>query len=486
MDLKGRQALVLGLGESGLAMARWLARAGARVRVADSRAVPPNAAELAAAVPDAGLIAGPFAAASFAGVDLIAISPGLPVQEAQVQAALARGVPVVSEIELFAQGLRERAPAAKIVAITGSNGKTTTTALAAHLANAAGVPATACGNISPSALDALMTALDAPSSVRSEESGARSRPAAEAGLASSLLTPHSFPPLWVLELSSFQLETTHHLNADAATVLNVSEDHLDRYAGLDDYAAAKARIFKGCRRMVLNRDDDRSLGLGRCGKALVTFGLDKPPRDADYGLVDGWLVRGGERLLPAAEMKLAGLHNAANALAALALLEGAGIRPQDCVPALREFKGLPHRVEFVARIGGVDYYDDSKGTNVGATLAAINGMGTGGRRLAIILGGDGKGQDFSPLRAALAAHGRAAALIGRDAPAIEAALAGSGLPTLRCADMDAAVAFCAAAAQPGDAVLLSPACASLDMYRNYAHRAEAFVAAVRAREGAAC
>ncbi|MFC5300168.1 UDP-N-acetylmuramoyl-L-alanine--D-glutamate ligase [Azospira restricta] len=455
MDVKGKQALVLGLGETGLAMAKWLAREGARVRVADSRAAPPNAAELRAAVPAAELVAGPFAAATFAGVDLIAISPGLPVQEANVQAAIAAGVPVVSEIELFAWAVHARTPQARIVAITGSNGKTTTTALAAHLANAAGVPAVACGNISPAALDALMAALDG----------------------------NALPALWVLELSSFQLETTHSLDADAATVLNICEDHLDRYAGLDDYAAAKARIFKGCRVMVLNRDDDRSLGMGRCGKALVSFGLDRPPRAADYGLADGWLMRGSERLLPVAEMKLAGLHNAANALAALALLEGVGIAPQRVLAALREFRGLAHRVEFVTRVNGVDYYDDSKGTNVGATLAAIQGMG---RKLAIILGGDGKGQDFAPLAAALAAHGRAVALIGRDAPAIEAAIAGCGLPLQRCADMDAAVAFCAAQAQPGDAVLLSPACASLDMYRNYAHRAEAFIAAVKAREGAAC
>ena len=456
MDVKGKLALVLGLGETGLAMATWLAREGARVRVADSRALPPNVEALKAAVPEAELVAGPFAAVTFAGVDFIAISPGLPVQESHVQAALAHGVPVVSEIELFVAGVRAHAPGSRIVAITGSNGKTTTTALAAHLANAAGVAAVACGNISPSALDALMAALDGG----------------------------ALPALWVLELSSFQLETTHSLNADAATVLNISEDHLDRYTGLDDYAAAKARIFKGCRRMVLNRDDDRSLGMGRCGKALVSFGLDKPPRDADYGLVDGWIVRGGERLLPVAGMKLAGLHNAANAMAALALLEGAGIKPQDCLSALKDFRGLAHRVEFVAHIGGVDYYDDSKGTNVGATLAAINGMATASRKLAIILGGDGKGQDFSPLRPALAAHGRAVALIGRDAASIEATVAACGLPLQQCADMDAAVAFCAREARPGDAVLLSPACASLDMYRNYAHRAEVFIAAVKALEAA--
>jgi UDP-N-acetylmuramoylalanine--D-glutamate ligase len=293
----------------------------------------------------------------------------------------------------------------------------------------------------------------------------------------------ALPELWVLELSSFQLETTHHLKADAATVLNISEDHLDRYDGLEGYAAAKARIFKGCRAMVLNRDDDRSLAMGRCGKSIVTFGLDKPPRAADYGVVDGWLMRGNEQLLALTDLKLAGLHNAANALAALALLEAVGVSPQSVLAALREFRGLAHRVEFVASIEGVDYYDDSKGTNVGATLAAINGMG---RKLAIILGGDGKGQDFSPLKPALAAHGRAAALIGRDAAAIEAAIAGCGVPLQRCADMTAAVSYCAGQAKAGDAVLLSPACASLDMYRNYAHRAEAFVAAVKSLEGATC
>ena len=457
MELKGKQALVLGLGETGLAMAKWLAREGARVRVADSRATPPNAAGLASAVPAAELIAGPFVAETFTGVDLIAISPGLPVQEANVQSAVARGVPVVSEIELFAWAVHARSPEAKVVAITGSNGKTTTTALTAHLANAAGIPAVACGNISPSALDALMTAVDTG----------------------------TMPRLWVLELSSFQLETTHTLRPDAATVLNISEDHLDRYAGLDDYAAAKARVFKGCRTMVLNRDDDRVLAMGRCGKTIVSFGLDRAPRHADYGLVESGIVRGKDTLLSVADMKLAGLHNAANAMAALALLEAVGIAPQQVLPALREFRGLAHRVEFVANIDGIDYYDDSKGTNVGATLAAINGMGTAGRKLLLILGGDGKGQEFSPLKAALAKHGRAAALIGRDAAAIEAAIAGS-VALRRCADMDEAVDYCAAAARPGDAVLLSPACASLDMYRNYAHRAEAFIAAVRRREGAAC
>lgn len=452
MELNGKRVLVVGLGETGLAMAAWLVRQGARVRVADSRAQPPNVDALRRVAPEAELLAGPFADAAFAGVELIAISPGVPVQTAQVQAALARSVPVVSEIELFAWGVRRATPAARIVAITGSNGKTTTTALTGALCAAAGLRTGVAGNISPAALAALMAAEDAD----------------------------ALPEVWVLELSSFQLETTHTLNADAATVLNVSEDHLDRYAGMDDYAAAKARIFKGAGVMVLNRDDARSLAAGRCGRKLATFGLDAAPRAADYGLIDGWIVRGTEKLIALADLKLVGAHNAANAMAALALCEAVGISPRTVLPALAAFRGLAHRVEFVAALGGVDYYDDSKGTNVGATLAALQGMG---RKVAIILGGDGKGQDFAPLKAALAAHGRAAALIGRDAAAIAAALEGSGVPLQRCADMNAAVRWCAAQAQAGDAVLLSPACASLDMYRNYAHRAEVFVAAVRGLEG---
>lgn len=445
MDVKGKQAVVIGLGESGLAMAKWLAREGARVRVADSRPTPPNADAFRAAVPAAELVTGPFQAVTFAGADFIAISPGVPVEQVQ---PLIGALPLVSEIELFAWAIHARTPRAKVIAITGSNGKTTTTALTGALAAAAGMTTRVAGNISPAALDALMDALDG----------------------------NDLPALWVLELSSFQLETTHSLNANAATVLNVSEDHLDRYAGsMDLYAEAKARVFQGNGAMILNRDDDRSLGLGRCGRPFVTFGLDQPGRAADYGIADGYLVRGNEKLLALAEMQLAGLHNAANALAALALLEAVGVSAAAVLPALKAFKGLPHRVEHVARIGGVDYYDDSKGTNVGATLAAIEGLG---RPLAIVLGGDGKGQDFSPLKTALQKHGRAVALIGKDGPAIGAAIAGCGVPTASFADMAGAVQWLASQAHAGDAVLLSPACASLDMYKNYAHRAEAFITAV--------
>ncbi|MFT3849204.1 MAG: UDP-N-acetylmuramoyl-L-alanine--D-glutamate ligase [Propionivibrio sp.] len=455
MQLKGKPVLVLGLGESGLAMAKWLERQGAQVRVADSRAQPPNVDALRDAAPNATLRCGPFAAETFAGIELIAISPGIPVQEAQVQAALAAGVPVVSEVELFAWGVRQLTPSAKIVAITGSNGKTTTTALTAYVLNAAGVPAVACGNISPSALDALMAV----------EDGAAQYPA--------------MPAVWVLELSSFQLETTHTLAADAATILNVSEDHLDRYEGMSAYAAAKARVFQGEGVLVLNRDDAFYAGqlAALAGRECVSFGLDRPPRAADYGLVDGWIVRGERQLIALSGMRLVGSHNAANAMAALALCEAVGVEPARLLAALAGFSGLAHRVEFVDAIAGVSFYDDSKGTNVGATLAALQGMG---RQVAIILGGEGKEQDFSPLKPALVRHGRAVALIGRDAELIGRAIEGCGIPTERCADMAAAVRWCAAQAVDGDAVLLSPACASFDMFRNYGHRAEVFIAAVRA------
>ncbi len=445
MELTGKRVLVIGLGESGLAMAKWLHRQGAFVRVADSRDNPPNVEALQKVAPGAELLVGAFSAATFVGCEIVALSPGV----AKATPAIAScGLPLISEIELFAAGVREQAPESRIVAITGSNGKTTTTALTAHLLNGAGVPAVACGNISPSALDALMDAQDAG----------------------------TLPAVWVVELSSFQLETTHHLNAAAATVLNISEDHLDRYDGsLANYAAAKSRVFQGKGTMILNRDDDWSMANGRCGRKMVTFGLSPAPRAVDYGYVDAAIVRGKEVLVAAADLQLSGLHNVANAMAALALAEAVGVAPQRLLAPLKAFRGLPHRVETVAEIGGVLYVDDSKGTNVGATLAAIEGMG---RKVAIVLGGDGKGQDFSPLKAALAEHGRAVALIGRDAAAIGMAIEGCGVPTAIVADMDAAVRWLAARAESGDCVLLSPACASLDMYRNYAHRAQAFIDAV--------
>ena len=446
MELKGKRVLVVGLGESGLAMAKWLHRQGAFVRVADSRDNPPNVEALKTVAPASELIAGAFAPAMFAGIDFVALSPGVPKATPEIVTV---NLPIVSEIELFAAGVREQMPESKIIAITGSNGKTTTTALATHLLNGSGLGAIACGNISPSALDALMDAQDA-------------------GLQ---------PAVWVVELSSFQLETTFHLNAEAATVLNVSEDHLDRYEGsLANYAAAKSRVFQGKGVMVLNRDDDWSMANGRCGRKMVTFGLTASSRAVDFGLANGQICKGKKAFVAVDALKLAGLHNAANAMAAFALCEAVGVAADKLVEPLKSFAGLPHRVETVAEINGVLYVDDSKGTNVGATLAAIEGMG---RKVAIVLGGEGKGQDFSPLKPALEKHGRAVALIGRDAAAIGMALEGSGVPMRILGDMESAVQWLSAHAEAGDCVLLSPACASLDMYRNYAHRAEAFIAAVK-------
>jgi UDP-N-acetylmuramoylalanine--D-glutamate ligase len=454
MELENKRVLVLGLGESGLAMARWCSRRGARVRVADSRSEPPFARELARTTA-AELVTGGFTPRLLEDIDLLGLSPGLSLGEPVVREAAARGIPVTGEIELFAQGLNDLGwrRDCRVLAITGTNGKTTVTAMAGAMGRAAGRVTEVAGNISPAALTALMACLD---------SGRR-------------------PQLWVLELSSFQLETTASLAPDAAVVLNVSDDHLDRYQGLDDYAAAKARIFAGGGVQVVNRQDARVWAMVLPGRTVRSFGLDRPPGQADLGLVerdgDTWLAEGDAALLPAASLPLAGRHNVANALAALALCRAIELPAAPLVQALRQFRGLPHRVEPVAAIDGVDYFDDSKGTNVGATLAALEGLG---RKVVLIAGGDGKGQDFSPLKPALERHGRALILIGRDATRIEAAVAGCGIPVSHAQDMDQAVRKAAVAARRGDAVLLSPACASFDMYRNYAHRAQVFADAVHA------
>ena len=452
MKLAGKRFLVVGLGESGLAMAKWLHRQGAAVRVADSRKNPPNRAALAAFAPDVELIAGPFRPKTFEGVDAMALSPGVP-KATPVIVAAAEKTPIVSEVDLFADAVRVLAPESKVLAITGSNGKTTTTALTAHLLNGAGVEAVACGNISPSLLDALMAALDSD----------------------------RLPRVWVLELSSFQLEITNRLAAHAATVLNVSEDHLDRYDSMSDYVEAKARIFQNPATLrVLNRDDAYSLGLGGDDSGAVTFGLGSAPSAGHYGIGHEAIYLGEERLIGLDELSVKGLHNAANAMAALALCRAVGVDAGEVLPALRMFRGLPHRVEPVAEIGEVLFVDDSKGTNVGATLAAIGGMG---RPVAIVLGGDGKGQDFAPLKDALKRHGRAVALIGRDGSLIGEAIEGCGLPVEPFVHLEEAVHWLAGQAQGGDCVLLSPACASLDMFRDYRHRAEVFTEAVRALQG---
>ncbi len=460
MELTGRHVLILGLGETGLACARWCERQGARVRVADTRTAPPYLNELHRRVASAD-----FCTTSFNedfdkslldGIDLLVLSPGLSGGLMVVIHARAAGIPVVGEIELFARGLRTLGGNVPVVAITGTNGKTTTTALTGHLLAATGKRVGVAGNISPAALTALMDFQDAG----------------------------TLPEVWVLELSSFQLETTETLNPMAATVLNISDDHLDRYIDLDEYASVKARVFQAGAEhagvQVLNRVDRRVARMALPDRRIIGFGLDAPAHPDDFGLRpnrgETWIVQGDRFLLPVSELPISGLHNAMNAMAALALCVALGFDAVPLLPALRAFRGLPHRVEKVDEIDGVAWFDDSKGTNVGATVAALEGMG---RKVVVILGGDGKGQDFSPLKRAVARHARAAVLIGRDGPLIEKIIADAGVPVECATDMTDAVRRASAQAQPGDAVLLSPACASFDMFRNYEHRAQVFIEAVK-------
>ena len=425
--LAGKRMLVLGLGDTGLSVARFAERHGARVRVADTRTAPPR--QFAG-----DLRLGAFAPALLEGIELVCISPGLPLADPLIGEALSRGIPVLGDVELFAW--HNRAP---VLAITGTNGKSTVTALLGHLLKSAGIDAEVAGNISPPVLDAAMK---------------RAAP----------------PAAWVLELSSYQLETTWSLNPRVATMLNLSEDHLDRYAGLVEYGAAKARVFQGDGIQVLNRDDRASAAMAQPGRKVVTFGLDAPAPQA-FGMAGGWLLEGAERIVEAAALRIHGAHNVANALAACALARAFGLPREKLASGLKSFRGLAHRLELVATRGGVQWYDDSKGTNVGATIAALRGLG---KRAVLILGGEGKGQDFSPLREPVRQFASHVLLIGRDAPLIEKVTGGE-----RCASLEAAVVRAAELAKPGEAVLLSPACASFDMFRDYKHRGEVFAAAAR-------
>ena len=489
-DRQKPMVLVLGLGESGLAMARWCARHGCRLRVADTREVPPNLSGLEAHGINADFVGGPFSPVLLEGVELVAISPGLSPLAADllplIGEAREKDIPVWGELEFFAQALKtlgESGYAPKVIAITGTNGKTTTTSLTGLLCERAGKKVAVAGNISPAALDKLTEAIDNT----------------------------ALPDVWVLELSSFQLETAHTFAPDAAVILNITQDHLDWHGGLDAYAAAKGRIFGPRTVRVLNRDDARVMALakspakdGPAGDSpapVITFGVTEPTRPGDYGLLREsgiiWLVdahdrdatdepaptrrRKGEtaappnlglkRLMPADALRIRGLHNAANALAAYALARAIDLPGAPLLHGLREYRGEPHRVELIASIEGIDYVDDSKGTNVGATVAALDGLA---QRAVLIAGGDGKGQEFDPLAAPVMRWCRAVMLIGRDAPLIRAALADTGIALTDHATLEDATRAAAALAQPGDAVLLSPACASFDMFKGYAHRAAVF------------
>ncbi len=575
--------LVLGLGESGLAMARWCARFGARVQVWDSRDHPPQAAALREAVPSARLRSGMLGADDLAGVQLVLKSPGLAPCDARIapllDAVRDRGIALGGELDLFIRALvdlkADRGYAPKVLAITGTNGKTTTTAMCALLVARCGLQVAVAGNIGPTMLDTLADALDlepalpaptaedlvkpviepaveplpgaestaepvapaidgdAPAMAPAEAVEGVLLPVDDAPLQLAPPAPATpvfahLPEVWVLELSSFQLDAVRGFEPSASAVLNVTQDHLDWHGSMDAYAAAKSRVFGSQGVMVINRDDLRveamvpapvfvKGGRGRpsvsAGPKVVRFGLDAPQRPGDFGLVVengmAWLVRAREvdetlsrrkpgrgdgaddeivlqRLMPADALRVRGRHNAANALAALALTTAIGCPLNALLHGLREYRGEPHRVEFIARVGEVDVFDDSKGTNVGATVAALLGLGAdqAPARLVVILGGDGKGQDFSPLADPVARHARAVALIGRDAGTIATVLAGDAaadrVPRQHHDSLEAAVAWCFNQARPGDAVLLSPACASLDMFRNYGHRAEVFVAAVQA------
>ena len=492
--LKHVPVLILGLGASGLAMARWCARCGADVTVADTRAAPPGLDALRAEWPNVRFVSGAFEAGLVEGSAIRAVfrSPGLaPATVAPVwQAALAMGLWVGSELTLFAQALAdlaaEQAYTPKVLAITGTNGKTTVTALTGLLVEHAGKSVAVAGNIGPTLLDTLAERLH-------------------------LCT---LPEVWVVELSSFQLDGVTQFEPTAAAVLNLTQDHLDWHGDMDAYAGAKARIFGQQALMLLNRDDPRVMAFlpteeqvrkkQRPARDWASFGAAMPQRPGDWGIetVNGmaWLVRAHEadetqrgsrrraasaeaeelhiqRLMPADALRIRGRHNAVNALAALALAQAAGCALGPVLYALRDYRGEPHRVEPVAIVGDVEYFDDSKGTNVGATVAALRGLGAE-RRLVVILGGDGKGQDFTPLADPVAQFARAVVLIGRDAPRVQAALTETGVPLLAAHTLEAAVALAAQRAHAGDAVLMSPACASLDMFENYGHRARVFRAAV--------
>ena len=491
-NLAHQNILVLGLGASGLALARWCARCGARVTVADTRPAPPQLAALQRSVPNARFVNAAMDGALLEGenFNMVLKSPGLSPASIRgvVAAARAQGIPCGNELSLFAQALadlkEDRGYAPRLIGITGTNGKTTVTSLTGQLIERAGKSVAVAGNIGPTLLDTLSEKLD--SQDRDEA-----------------LT---LPEVWVLELSSFQLDGVKNFEPCVATVLNITQDHLDWHETLQAYAAAKANVYGNAGLMLLNRDDPLvmaalpALVKGRQTRNYLTFGGDEPRRPGDYGIqtVNGmaWLVRAAEadetikrrkleavvlhiqRLMPLEALRIRGRHNATNALAALGLAVAVGCPLAPMLHGLREYRGEPHRVESVAVLEGVEYFDDSKGTNVGATVAALAGLGAD-RKLVLILGGEGKGQDFSPLADPVARYVRAVVLIGRDAPVIRAALAGRQIALLEAESMAQAVSLAAAQAHAGDAVLMSPACASFDMFDNYEHRARVFCEAVQ-------
>ncbi len=479
-----QKALVVGLGASGEACTKFLLKRQWQVRATDTRSEPPALSRLSD-TEGFSFVSLQEAQAQLKDCNLLVMSPGISPWHSAVtplvRSAQSLGIEIVGEIELFARELlrlkSEKAYEPKVIAVTGTNGKTTTTVLTTKMAAASGLKAVAAGNIGPNAV----TELD-----RYLESG-------------------ELPDVWVLELSSFQLETTSSLAPDAAALLNITQDHLDWHGGMNEYVVAKGKIFaheKTAR--ILNRDDTTVMNFAAHDRRVFTFGTTEPLHPNEWGLVkeDGivWLAFNEDdsvqltkrkvleghvlqRLMPEDALHIRGRHNSMNALAALALIYAAGLPISDALRALAQYRGEPHRVEYVMTVNGVDYIDDSKGTNVGATVAALEGLGANGTKLVVILGGDGKGQDFSPIADSMGKHARAAVLIGRDAPLIEKALQGAEYPIIHAKDMPQAVQKASELAQPHDCVLLSPACASWDMFKDYAQRSAIFIASAKALAG---
>ena len=448
-------AVIVGLGRTGFSCARYLRARGWRLAVTDTRAKPPEWARLTELDPTIAVKVGGLDIGLLNGAACVVASPGVSLEEPFFVEARRRGLEIVGDIELFA-----RWADAPVVGITGTNGKSTVTTLVGRMAERAGLRVRVGGNLGEPALDLLSPAAGAGTTV--------------AGAAGATGPTQ----LYVLELSSFQLDATQSLDLKAAVVLNVTPDHLDRYATVEEYAASKARIFARCDTAVINLDDPLVVAMPRAGQKVVGFSL-RAAIGADYAVAmhegQWWLTRRDERLMPVASMKIKGLHNAANALASLALGEALGLPMPAMLEELATFTGLPHRSQWVADVRGVTYINDSKGTNVGATVAAVNGMAG---PLIMIAGGDGKNQDFSELATVFRGKVRHTVLIGRDAAAVGKAL--QGVCTLEtCASLEDAVRAAAQAAQPGDTVLLSPACASLDMFRDYTHRGAVFTQAVK-------
>lgn len=436
--------IVVGLGKSGMSVVRFLAQQGVSFAVADTRENPPELATLSRDYPQVEVRCGELDVDFLCRADELYVSPGLALATPALQAAAARGVKLSGDIDLFARNAK-----APIVAISGSNAKSTVTTLVGEMAAAAGKRVAVGGNLGTPALDLLNDDIE----------------------------------LYVMELSSFQLETTNQLGAEVATVLNVSEDHMDRYSGLPAYHLAKHRIFRGAKQVVVNRQDALTRPLMSEGLPCWTFGLSAPDFKA-FGLREEngekYLAFEFQNLMPVRELKVRGAHNQANALAALALGHAVGLPFDAMLSSLRNFTGLEHRCQWVRELDGVSYYNDSKATNVGAALAAIDGLGADMEgKLVLIAGGDGKGADFSGLRDSVAKHCRAVVLMGRDADLIAAAV-GDGVPRVRADSLDDAIVQSRELAQSGDAVLLSPACASFDMFKNYEERGQLFARAVEA------